>query len=424
MKRILLLFILLSSLLMSSQEQTNNNNKDEIVRIIKDNVSPESKIGTFTMRKMVNLNNGGAKKGLIEIKKVQFEIEDGFIKDIVVESENYKFSNSMPISLIKYSSRYNDKLYTLRPDDAGDKHDYIKLGEVLEYSCEMGYNFSPDNVIVKLPETKQVIVKSRRIIVDDGDGTQHAEVKSLEGNVFKDTIIYSHDIVLNDGISNLIDYRVYSDFLGLIESTVNGIVNFEAKVNIPVNSTNWSNFYILKSINPQVRYSRFDKESRVIAIDSSVLPVFRAKNKIELLQKSYISCGASLDLVTFMPKHSFVEFNIPVQTFFYLAEIIPGIKENISSVSYGGGVEMKINRSRNFGINFGYYINRLVHLYHEKYNAEKIEPFNYFNINSEVFFYGGKKSDALFVRFNYTSVFGVSNNFFQFQIGYKSGFNF
>ncbi|MDV6170101.1 hypothetical protein R1T16_16805 [Flavobacterium sp. DG1-102-2] len=419
--------ILVNVLIMSAQEKSEDIDQDNpIFKIVKENKERSSKIGTFEMTKekvSVHIDDSLIKPK-VKIKKCTFEIDNGFVKDISVETEGGdNFSNSIAISLIRFRSRYNDRLYNENPNK---KSQFIKLGDVLKYTCEMGNNFTPDNIKISLPEKKQVKLTERNIIVDSGDGTQRLKKESLVGlNVFKDTLIYNSDISLDDGISNLIDYRVYSDFLGLIESTTNGIVNFEAKICIPVNPTNFSgtNFYIFRSISPHVRYSRFDKEDRAIDIDSLLLPSYVVNNKIQLIQKSFVSCGVAVSVLNWNPKHSFLEFNIPFTTQFYLAEAIPGIEENITSVSYGTGLELKITRSKNFGVNIGSYVNKLRHLYNRKYMIEKIEPFNFFNACAEVFFYGGKKTDALFLRFNYTSVFGDSNNFFQFQIGYKSGLN-
>src|SRR5690606_30313065 len=130
--------------------------------------------------------------------------------------------------------------------------------------------------------------------------------------------------------------------------------------------------------------SRFDKEDRVIETDSVIGPEsvdYTLKNQIHLIQKSYLSCGFSIDVITWNPKNSFVEFNIPFQNYFYLGEAISGVRENITSVSYGTGLEMKVNRSKSFGINSGFYVNRLRHLYNSSYGVEKIDSFNYFSVD-------------------------------------------
>ncbi|RDI06968.1 hypothetical protein [Flavobacterium sp. AG291] len=426
MKKKYLLLCLFLSMMTYAQEEEKTD-KEKIFTIVKENsVENKKKIGTFEMRKgsVWIRENDTVTSVQTKIKSINFEIDNGFIKDIIVETETGdKFTNSVSISLINFKSRFNDRLFCLNPNKSSR---YIRLGDALDYNFVIGNNFTPDNITVSLPEKKQIMLTKRNMIVDTGDGRQKVKEEDISGlKAFKDTLVYSQEISFDDGITNLVDYRIYSDFLGLIESTTNGIVNFEAKVGIPINPSNFSdtNFYLFKSICPQVRYSRLDAEDRVVAIDSSALPLYDMKNKIELIQKSYLEAGFSLSVLNWNPKHSVLEFNIPFTTHFYLAEVIPGIKENVTAVSYGSGVELKVNRSKNFGVNIGGYVNRLRHLYNSKHLTEKIDPFNYFNTSAEVFFYGGKKMDALFLRFNYTSVFGDSNNFFQFQVGYKSGLN-
>jgi len=420
-KKLLLYFVFFMFVTAYSQDQSDKGK--EIYTIIKNNESKVSKIGTFTMlRNKIKISDLETNKAVPDTIKIL--VRNGFIKNITVKMDNGEvFTNMVSISLIHYSDRQNDKLYNTHPNRY---EEFIRLGEVLQYDSEMGKNYTPDNITVTLPINNQVKKGKFNTIVDDVNGLKKVETKEASDLDFRNVSIYSCNINLNDGITNLIDYRIYSDFLGLIETTTNGIVNFEAKVNIPVNPNNLpnSNFYVFRAINPQVRYSRFDKEDRVISVNDSLLPAFGVKNKIEILQKSFLSAGASVDLLSFNPKHSFLEFNIPLMANFYLAEIIPTNKEYITSASYGGGLELKINRSNSFGINFGYYIHRLTHLYNSQRQIQEIKPFNYYNLNAEVFFYGATASDALFLRFNYTSVFGDSNNFFQFQIGYKSGLNF
>jgi len=422
MKKIILLFFTFF-IITTVHSQEDSNYGKEVYRIIKDNGDNISKIGTFKMlRNKIKLSGSDTNMAIPDTIKIL--VRNGFIKNITVQMDNGEvFTNTVSISLIHYSDRLNDELSNIHPL----KHkEFILLGDVLKYDSEMGKNYTPDNITVTLPFNRKVKKGKYNIIIDDANGLKKIETKEGSDLEFDNISIYSCNINLKDGITNLIDYRIYSDFLGLIETSTNGIVNFEAKVNIPINPNNISNsnFYAFKAINPQVRYSRFDKDDRVININDSLLPSFGAKNKMELVQKSFLSAGASVDLLSYNPKHSFLEFNIPFITNFYLAEIIPTDKEYITSASYGSGLELKINRSNSFGINFGYYVHRLTHLYNLQRKIEEIKPFNYYNLNAEVFFYGATTSDALFLRFNYTSVFGDSNNFFQFQIGYKSGLNF
>lgn len=418
-----------------SEDATDGSHVQDVYRILKDtnNNSRSNKIGVFVMQKgkinvYIEKGRNSELKGTAVLKEISFDIVDGFIKDIVAVTEDgQRYTNSVSISLIRYNSRYQDRLYNIDPSL---RDNFIELGHALKYYCEIGNNYSPDNVQIKLPEVKKVQVKSRNLIIYDGNGRQTIKKEDLSNDdVYTDELEYEKAITLDDGISNLIDYRIYSDFLGLIESTTNGIVNFEARANLPLNVSNMhnTNFYIFKTIKPFVRYSRFDKEDRVIETDSvfnGISNDYTVKNTMQLIQKSYLSCGFSIDVLTWNPKNSFVEFNIPFQNYFYLGEAISGIKENITSVSYGTGLEMKVNRSKSFGIDSGFYVNRLRHLYNRSYQVEEINSFNYFSVDSEVSFYGKDKGDALFLRFNYTSVFGDSNNFFQFQIGYKSGLNF
>lgn len=321
------------------------------------------------------------------IDSVQVEIRDGFVRTMRVFTDKGFFSNRSPVTLLRFNQRYNDEIESDLPFS-----NYLLLGEVLVYHSETGNNFTPDNVNFTLkPGEKESI----------------------------------HILKTTEGLSNYVDYRIYSDFLGLLDEDSNGIVNFEASACIPVMPSNYgsTNIYFFKSLRPNVRYSRFDKKDRAIITESQGNPViaYRINNKLDLLQKSFVNAGISLDLFTYDPQKSLIALNIPVKISFNLTEVQLDTKENVTSTNYGSGLEVKFSRSNNFGMSIYGYIMEVRHHYTETRLVERINPYTIYNLGSELFFYNRKeKSSAVFLRFNYTSKFTTSHNFFQLQIGYKS----
>lgn len=322
-----------------------------------------------------------------EIDSTEIEIRDGFIRELRVFTNKGRFTNRSPIPLFRFTERYKYEI-----DSDPPFSNYIVLGEVLSYDPALGNNYTPDNVKITLKH----------------NGKEE-----------------KHRLTTNEGLANYIDYRIYSDFLGLMDEDTNGIVNFEASACIPLMPSNYgnTNIYFFKALRPLIRYSRFDKEDRVITPESIGEPVtsYRINNKLDLLQRSFVNAGLTLDLFTYDPQKSLILINIPFKISFNLTEVQLLEKDNITSTNYGSGIELKVSRTNNFGMTMYGYVMEVRHHHSENKNLERINPYTIYNVGSEMFFYNSKqKSSAVFLRFNYTSKFTTSHNFFQLQIGYKS----
>lgn len=352
-----------------------------------------------------------------KVDSLFININCGFIKDIDVYIGKEKFSNNVPIPLIHYSSRTTDRLYNM---DARFSDQYIILGDFLIYQNVTGNNFTTDNLVLKLSNSPTD--KEKEILKVQEGGTEKDITSELRVYYLKS----------DESINKFIDYRIYSDFLGIIDETTNGIVNFEAKANIPLatQNINHTNFYIFKTVSPELRYSRFDNKDRLIEIDTTGGQV-NIKDKIDLIQKSFLSAGLQVEVIKYIPKNAFVEFTIPFYAHFLMAEskilqdgtLSDTQKENLTSIRYGTGINACVNRSNNFVFNLGFNFYQLQHLYREKYQMNAISHYNLYNLLSELSFVGKNTNDAVFLRFNYTSELNKPNNFFQLQVGYKSSFN-
>lgn len=115
--------------------------------------------------------------------------------------------------------------------------------------------------------------------------------------------------------------------------------------------------------------------------------------------------------------------NIPFKVNFNLTEaVFDALKENVTSTTYGSGLELKFSRTNNFGMTlYGYFL-EVRHHYNENRQIQQIKPFTIYNTGAELFFYNKEEqsNSAVFLRFNFISQTTSSNNFFQMQIGYKS----
>lgn len=405
----------------------------------------ETTVGTFRLQtpKVEVFDLAGNELYKREVNEVEIFIREGFIRNIrITLDDNSIHENTTPIPLIKFDARFNNRIFNLPNLKNKAFTNYIKLGAVISYKRNDNITRAIENISIilkrKASDSELVILQAdylnkRNLTTEDNlNETQKKEFDSLKYSMNQVTLTD------DDNLEKIIDYRVYSDFLGLINETSNGIVNFEAKVKIPLMHANIrnTNFYVFKNISPEVRYSRFDNKDRLIEIAENQNNQMVLKSKIDMLQKTYLTAGFRTEAVKWIPKNAFVEFTIPLFTYFNLAENRTTMdnpdgttesgdlpKENLTSVIYGGGFQMTVNRSNNFKFDLGCNISQVKHLEKEENVLDKIGVFNMYNVYAEVSFVKKNTNEGVFLRFNYNEEFGSPQNFFQFQIGYKSSFN-
>lgn len=336
------------------------------------------------------------------VNDIQIEIKDGFIIDVLVtlieklDSEikipkKRYFTNQYSSSLVFFNNYEVDEL----KERGGNKTATIQLFDVINYQHKMGKNFTPNDRTINI---------SRK-----------------EG--FK-------DLTLDNNLDSFLDFRIYSDFLGLINETPNGIINFETSSNIIVNPKKWFSKHIFKSITPFLRYSRFDNNNRKAFLKQSDSSLVR---KLDLEQKSFLSIGLNFNIFEYKPsKETPVTFSFPFGFRMNITEA--GIKDDdseennttVNTLVYSTGLNAEFRRINNFGLNLGL----IYEWYDQKSNSDIISPFDTFNtigVSSELYYYSPKnKNSAFFLRFRTNRLFSIDGleNYAAVQFGYKSSLNF
>ncbi|MDY0780573.1 hypothetical protein [Tenacibaculum sp. IB213877] len=326
-----------------------------------------------------------------KVDKIDMYIEDGFITDISVSlfnevtnsPERRHFSNRSPISILRFH-HYND--WILWEENNKSKGIYLK--NVLRYQHVRGNNFSPEN---------------KRVVL-----TRKEPNEILE---------------LNNNLNSFINLKVYSDFLGLINETPNGIISFEASSDIHLVPGNIGLIHIGKKISPFVRYSRFDNDDRAIIINNN-----KIDNKLELSQKAFIVSGLDLNLLEVkLGKEYPFSFSIPVRFQLNIGETnnsTSNSSDNINTVVWGSGISANFRKIRNFGLAISVDLN----LYDHKNNSdiiEKVKDFSTIGVNAEMYYYDStNKNSAFFLRLKTERILNNEENYASIQFGYKTALNF
>lgn len=323
----------------------------------------------------------------IDIKKVIIEIKDGEMFNIKVFPTNDQtlfFYNKSPTNIYSFNSYKNKtKLWSNKKEGV-----YIKLIDFITYDYQNGKRYIIENELINLSSHK--------------DSTQHK-------------------IFINNNLKSIIDFRVYTDFLGLIDESSNGIVSFEGNSTFFLNPFNLGRFhYLFKKFKAGVSYSRFDNDDREVN-----LPVI---NSLDLIQKSFLTAETEIDIYEVRLGKKFpYKILAKAKGSLRLTETSEENSEdleNTTTLGLGYGTELQVERFSNFGINASIYFNR----YQNNNIVENnIVNFDTFSIHSEVYFFVPQSDNAFFLRMKYEEGrrdLNASANFFNIQFGYKAEINF
>lgn len=372
---------------------------------------------TFT-KAMIPDEEDALKAEVLEIHKVFIEIRESAIYDIRVQGI---FKGEM-IEFINHRSFHIPHLFTnksnywrLHFSNSNEDRYYIFLKDFLKYIYETGQNF--------------VIEKE--------------EIELSAENLEK-------KIIAKTNLKSLIDFRIYTDFLGLINEESNGIINFESNStfyiwpkSIPTGVTNL-NVSFIKKAKVHVNFSRFDNDDKMVLLSSYRYKDSTLYNPLLLRQKAYFNAGAEFDLIELKRKYAPANFSIKARGGILLTliedpenprvlnteEEQPDQKGITTNTKYWGfGFNIEALRFANFGINTNIFLN-----YYQNSNIHKSPQnnpranFRTFSLDSEAFYFLDKKNreNAFFLRVHYESGrsdLSASKNFFNVQFGYRAEFN-
>ncbi|MGY3792841.1 hypothetical protein [Aquimarina sp. 433] len=380
-----------------SQLADQNKSSSEFIELLKNNYNIE-KNEYFGIFKLVDTTGielyqsdvsvtSEINSETIDIKKVIIEIKDGEMFNIKVFPTNDQtlfFYNKSPTNIYSFNSYKNKtKLWSNKKEGV-----YIKLIDFITYDYQNGKRYIIENELINLSSHK--------------DSTQHK-------------------IFINNNLKSIIDFRVYTDFLGLIDESSNGIVSFEGNSTFFLNPFNLGRFhYLFKKFKAGVSYSRFDNDDREVN-----LPVI---NSLDLIQKSFLTAETEIDIYEVRLGKKFpYKILAKAKGSLRLTETSEENSEdleNTTTLGLGYGTELQVERFSNFGINASIYFNR----YQNNNIVENnIVNFDTFSIHSEVYFFVPQSDNAFFLRMKYEEGrrdLNASANFFNIQFGYKAEINF
>ncbi|WP_299898808.1 hypothetical protein [uncultured Aquimarina sp.] len=380
-----------------SQLADQNKSSSEFIELLKNNYNIE-KNEYFGIFKLVDTTGielyqtdvsvtSEINSETIDIKKVIIEIKDGEMFNIKVFPTNDQtlfFYNKSPTNIYSFNSYKNKtKLWSNKKEGV-----YIKLIDFITYDYQNGKRYIIENELINLSSHK--------------DSTQHK-------------------IFINNNLKSIIDFRVYTDFLGLIDESSNGIVSFEGNSTFFLNPFNLGRFhYLFKKFKAGVSYSRFDNDDREVN-----LPVI---NSLDLIQKSSLTAETEIDIYEVRLGKKFpYKILAKAKGSLRLTETSEENSEdleNTTTLGLGYGTELQVERFSNFGINASIYFNR----YQNNNIVENnIVNFDTFSIHSEVYFFVPQSDNAFFLRMKYEEGrrdLNASANFFNIQFGYKAEINF
>ncbi|NER13205.1 hypothetical protein GWK08_07125 [Leptobacterium flavescens] len=458
MKKIVLTILLLLPLLVfcqegeETEEKFSEEKKKEIIKIIEERLEKKSevKLGTFKVSNekvkvydlsdlkgknldkiakwMSDLNTLVKNKGdldkeqvaalnkkidemkpepVLKIDSVHLDIREGNIYDIRVmgaigdgeDSVKQLFTNKRPFAISDFNRASKDKwlLYDIKKEKG------IFIKDFLQYDYKNGQNF----------------------VIDEDTISLNRENK------------FTGSVEVNNNLKQLIDFRIYSDFLGLLNEESNGIVNFEGNSLFYLFPKNFNLFnfkytFLLKKIRTSVSYSRFDNDDRAYDIASLNRNSSGFSELIPIIQKSFLKAGGELDIIEYHP-YKFASITLYGKARFnlYFTETEDSADPtadddepntvNTTSLSWGLGVGASSKRYANFGIAASVFWDRYQN---NNLLEDNILNFDAITLQSEAFFYPGAESNnAVFLRLAYTQGrrdLSSRENFFSFQFGYRA----
>lgn len=321
------------------------------------------------------------------IDKVSIEIRDGEIFHIEAITKNGEiYSNKNPINILK---TYNYSLTKQTPNQKGENDkNRIFINDFLSIQFKVGKRYIIERANFEL--------------------TKNDPIKTIE---------------VGTNLKGVIDFRVYSDFLGLIDESSNGIASFEGNSVFYLNpfSIGRRGFnYLFKKFKAGVNYSRFDSDDSELNI-----PLIEP---LDLIQKSFLTVHTEVDVFETRLGKKFpykilgkARGNIRItETFEDDSEDIM----NTTTLGLGFGTGIEVERFSNFGVNASIFFNR-----YQNNNIIENDILNFetFSVHSEAYFYVPDSDNAFFLRLKYEQGrrnLMASSNFFNLQFGYKAELNF
>lgn len=354
---------------------------------------------------------------IYKFKSVSFELNDGFFTDIkvLVLDENgseHLFENKASVSVINYSHvAPRNYLFYKHPTNqkqivniAEFENLRIRLSDVLMYISKPGYNYIPNDFTMELP------------------------TKDEDGKFLNINTPIKYEIKENTSLQNVVEFRAYTDFLGLFSDSPNGIVQFQGKGDFYIFPfrTNFKNLdlRLLDKISPFVNFSRLDADVREVKTTINPLTnTITVNRNLDLIQKAYLEMGSKISIfnIKFKKEAPFRLIGyVPIQ--YQIGDIkINNEFQNIQAFVLGGGLNFEFKRFNNFGFNYSVDLSKYrFKNYNTLTNFESPDNFCVFNNQAEIFYHpSDDKNQSIFLKLKTVKKLGEADSFFQLQFGYR-----
>ena len=350
--------------------------------------------------------------GPYKFKKIDIEIKDGMFADIRVTVEYlghlHTFENKVGISFLRYAILANDnKLFYRQTINASKDFDLkkieklaIRLGDILTYNYTIGNNYVPHDLALTLP------------------------AKDANGVYTNKTGPAKYAIKQSTSLDKIVELRMYTDALAIVNEGDNGIVNFEGNAKFYVlqayDAFLKGQLLYLPTIKPEINYSRFENgDGFVSQIDAE------AGEDLQLVEKRFLSLTAEVDVFKYVNKTLPMSVALYSNWGYNLARLkkADDTFENIKSSNIGGGVRLDFKRFNNFNFMIK---GELAEFNYKDFNGELSLPTKVpiTKYQAELSYHPSNNSNqAAFLRlssYNYRgSGEGEHDAFYQIQFGYK-----
>ncbi len=273
-------------------------------------------------------------------------------------------------------------------------------------------NINLSNTIVYVPKYGNSYVYSKEKLIE------------LNAHTREDSIKY------DTGLNSMIEYRIFSDLLGLFNEEDNGLVQgaFRAKVDanlIPVGQTG----YFFRSFEPFFNVSKFDNSIQSIELTDITDPDSINKTKVD--QLAFISFGVIGDLYSLDFRQHRIDIIKLGASYSYTSSMLPDgtTQEPLNIITLSLGMGGQFLKYKNFGLDFS-----LMFEFKEmrSKNFKKYDSYDpYYNVGACLFYNPIKSPNSkIFLRFNSVEELKSQNRnmgkgyYSTIQFGYSATLNF
>lgn len=395
MRTIAFFSLLLFSFILHSQEANDTTDSAqnigtelaEIKRLLKEIQAQASESDTLAKVILVGNRVKDSKGDSHSVKSVEVYLQNGmFEKSRLYTTGGKIFESNKPLHLQQFK-----KFASKSPlRDVSVDSVTIKMRDLVWYVANLdNQNYSPEDGVYILTPT--------------------------------DTVAH---LAVDTNLNSYLDYRLYSDLLGLLGDEGNGLIQTDISSTITYNSFPVApGMYVFNYIKPTFKLSKFDSEFRAQVVPNE--PQMIDLNRLQFNQLAFLELGITLNLFKVnLFQHSFDLLNF-------------GADFKYSRVQFGETEETKtLNASALFietraqfmkYKNFGFELASQAYFQNIKDN-EVIgsgEYYDYLKTEFSMFYHPNDKAqDKIFLRFQSFSDYLFNDFYTQLQFGYKSQLNF